>query len=154
MTKTEQVTAEYAFHLPVSPDEAFALISDPVQDPVWQAACVDVTLLNGPARPGGQYEITFQLIGKRMQFTVEISEFEPGRRSRFHTLQGPFGYVGTYEFVAREDGTTTVHWTFEVDPGDYFGIMPKSLLRKVLVNSVKKDSGKLAAQLGQGARNR
>jgi hypothetical protein len=32
--------------------------------------------------------------------------------------------------------------------------MPKSLLRKVLVNSVKKDSAKLAASLGQEARNR
>ncbi|KAA0929825.1 MULTISPECIES: SRPBCC family protein [Streptomyces] len=153
MTKTEQVKAEYAFGLPVPPKEAFALISDPAQDPVWQAACVDVQLLDGEPRPGARYEITFQLIGKRMQFTVEIDEFEPGLRSRFHTLDGPFHYVGTYVYAENEDGTTTVHWTFEVEPGDYFGIMPKSLLRKVLVNSVKKDSGKLAAQLGQGARH-
>ncbi|MFF8537582.1 SRPBCC family protein [Streptomyces sp. SAS_267] len=154
MAATEVVKAEYAFRLPVTPKEAFAQISDPAQDPVWQAACVDVKLLDGEPRPGGRYEITFQLIGKRMEFTVEISEFEPGRRSKFHTLEGPFGYVGTYDYTENEDGTTTVHWTFEVEPGDYFGIMPKSLLRKVLVNSVKKDSGKLAAQLGQGARNR
>ncbi|MER8010326.1 MULTISPECIES: SRPBCC family protein [unclassified Streptomyces] len=148
------VTAEYAFHLPVTPKEAFELISDPAQDPVWQAACVDVKLLNGEPRPGGRYEITFQLIGKRMEFTVEIDEFVPGRRSTFHTLDGPFGYVGTYDYAENTDGTTTVHWTFEVEPGDYFGIMPKSLLRKVLVNSVKKDSAKLAASLGQEARNR
>jgi hypothetical protein len=32
--------------------------------------------------------------------------------------------------------------------------MPKTLLRKVLINSVKKDSGKLAARLGQEAHTR
>jgi uncharacterized protein YndB with AHSA1/START domain len=141
------IKAEYGFDLPVSPKEAFALLSDPAQDPEWQAACVDVRLLNGAARAGGRYEITFQLIGKRMTFTVEVTEFEPGHRSKFHVLEGPFKYIGTYDYTENEDGTTGVHWTFEVEPGDYFGIMPKSLLRKVLVNSVKKDSSKLAEKL-------
>ncbi|MGA4851483.1 SRPBCC family protein [Streptomyces sp. G5(2025)] len=146
------IRAEYAFDLPVPPQEAFALLSDPARDPEWQGACVDARLLNGEPRPGCRYEITFQLIGKRMTFTVEIDEFEPGHRSKFHTLDGPFGYVGTYVYTEHPDGTTGVHWTFDVNPGDYFGIMPKPLVRKVLVNQVKKDSGKLADRLAQAAR--
>jgi hypothetical protein len=154
MSKDEPVRAEYTFSVPVPPQEAFARISDPEQDPVWQAAVVSVTLLNGEPRPGCQYDIVFQLIGKRMEFTVEIDEFEPGRLSRFHTLSGPVQYEGTYEYTANAEGGTDVHWTFVVEPGDYFGIMPRTLLRKVLVNSVKKDSGKLATRLGQEAHTR
>jgi uncharacterized protein YndB with AHSA1/START domain len=148
------IKAEHTFDLPVPPKEAFALLSDPARDPEWQTACVETRLLNGPARPGGRYEITFQLIGKRMTFTVEITEFEPGHRSRFHVLEGPFHYVGTYDYTDHGDGTTGVHWTFDVDPGDFFGIMPQSLVKKLLVSQVKKDSGKLAATLGQPARPR
>ncbi|MFJ4414140.1 MULTISPECIES: SRPBCC family protein [unclassified Streptomyces] len=151
MARTEQINAAYTFRLPVTPEEAFARVSQPLQDPVWQAACVDVTLLNGEPRPGGQYAITFEMVGKRMDFTVEIDEFVPGVRSAFHTLSGPFGYVGTYTYTAQGDGSTTVDWTFDVDPGDYFGIMPKSLLRKVLVNGVKKDAAKLAERLRKEA---
>ncbi|CAL9360887.1 hypothetical protein SUDANB171_00664 [Streptomyces sp. enrichment culture] len=141
------IKAEYAFDLPVAPEEAFAILSDPARDPEWQGACTRTLLLDGPARPGGRYEITFQMIGRRLDFTCEITEYEPGHRSRFHVLEGPFHYTGTYDYAEHADGTAGVHWTFEVEPGSYFGIMPQALLKKVLVNQVKKDSGKLAAEL-------
>ncbi|WP_306317878.1 MULTISPECIES: SRPBCC family protein [unclassified Streptomyces] len=146
------IRAEYAFDLPVPPKEAFAILSDPAMDVEWQSSCVHAKLLDGEPRPGSRYEIVFQMIGKRLEFLVEVDEFEPGVRSKFHTLDGPFGYVGTYEYTERPDGTTRVQWTFDVDPGDYFGIMPKPLLRKVLVTQVKKDSGRLAARLAEEAR--
>lgn len=145
------IKAEYAFDLPVAPVEAFAQLSDPVREPEWSSSCVHTRLLNGQPRPGCQYEITFEMIGKRMSFTVEIDEFEPGHRSRLHTLEGPFHYAGTYAYTERADGTTGVRWTFEVEAGDYFGIMPQSLLKKVLESQIKKDSGKLADRLAGAA---
>jgi uncharacterized protein YndB with AHSA1/START domain len=143
--------AEYEFDLPVPPARAFAVLSDPERDPEWQSACVAARLLNGEARPGCRYEITFELIGKRMQFTVEIDEFVPGQRSKFHSLDGPFQYVGTYTYTEPVAGSTHVRWEFEVEPGRFFGITPIPLLRKVLVNQVRKDSARLADELS-GAR--
>jgi len=148
------IVAEYAFNLPVAPEEAFAILSNPARDPEWQSACTESRLLDGEPRPGGRYEIVFQLIGKRMPFSCVLDEFEPGRGSKFHTTDGPFSYVGTYVYTALADGTTDVHWRFDVEPGDYFGIMPKPLITKVLVNQVKKDSGKLAARLAKQAQAR
>ncbi|SDP33270.1 SRPBCC family protein [Actinacidiphila guanduensis] len=146
------IRAEHEFTLPVPPKEAFALLSDPAKDPDWQTACKSTRLLNGEARPGCQYEILFHMVGKKMQFTVEILDYEPGVLSRFKTLDGPFGYLGTYRYSEQPDGTTAVHWTFEVDPGDYFGVMPLSLVKKLLISQVKKDSGRLAGTLAaQGA---
>jgi ribosome-associated toxin RatA of RatAB toxin-antitoxin module len=142
------INAEYRFTLPVSPKEAFNLLSDPAREPEWQSACVETKLLDGQASAGCRYEITFQLIGRRMTFTVEVLAYEPGVRSEFKVVEGPFGYLGSYEYAERQDGTADVHWRFDVDPGNYFGIMPLSLVKKLLVSQVKKDSGKLAARLG------
>ena len=141
------IDAEHRFTLPVPPKEAFEVLSDPARDPEWQTACVGTRLLDGEAREGGRYEITFALIGKRMTFTVEILAYEPGIRSEFKALEGPFTYVGRYDYTERPDGGTDVHWNFRVDPGDYFGIVPLSLVKKLLVSQVKKDSGKLAERL-------
>jgi hypothetical protein len=141
------INAEHRFTLPVTPGEAFGLLSDPAKDPEWQSACVATRLLDGPAAAGRRYEITFAMVGRRMTFTVEIVRYEPGACSEFRVVDGPFGYTGRYAYTERADGTTDVHWTFDVDPGSYFGIMPVSLLGKLLTSQVKKDSGRLAARL-------
>lgn len=141
------IEAEHRFTLPVAPQEAFAVLSDPAKDPDWQTACVGTRLLDGDAHEGGRYEITFAMVGRRMTFTVEIVAYEPGVRSHFKVLDGPFSYTGGYEYSPLEDGGTAVHWTFRVDPGNYFGILPLSLVKKLLITQVKKDSSKLGERL-------
>jgi carbon monoxide dehydrogenase subunit G len=143
------IRAEYQFRLPVPAQQAFEIISDPTRDPVWQASCLEARLTDGPLGAGCTYEVVFQMLGRRLEFTVEITDFEPGRISRFAVLEGPFRYIGAYEYSDNGDGTTDIHWTFDVDPGEYFGIMPKALLKKVLVSQVKKDISKLNRQLAQ-----
>ena len=141
------IRAEYRFNLPVSPQQAFEILSDPARDPEWQTACLGTRLLDGSADVGRRYEITFLLLDRRMDFTVEINIYDPGRHSRFTVLEGPFRYIGNYRYTEEGDGTTEVHWTFDVDPGDFFGIMPESLIRKVLVGEVEKDSRALRKKL-------
>jgi Polyketide cyclase / dehydrase and lipid transport len=141
------INAEHRFTLPVTPEEAFSLLSDPAKDPEWQSACVETKLLDGQAKAGCRYEITFRIIGRLMTFTVEILTYEPGVRSEFRAIEGPFGYFGRYDYTERQDGSVDVHWRFDVDPGDYFGIMPVSIVKKLLISQVKKDSGRLAARL-------
>jgi hypothetical protein len=149
---TDTITAELDFTLPVPPGQAFDVLSDPIRDPEWQASCVHTRLINGEPRPGCHYEITFQLVGRKMTFTVEIIAFEPGVRSAFKVIDGPFTYVGSYDYREPTPGTTDVHWSFAVEPGDYFGIMPTVLLKKILVSQVKKDSRRLADQLAANGR--
>jgi hypothetical protein len=144
------VNAEYDFTLPLSPAEAFRLVSDPVMDPVWQAACVAARRLDGSAAAGSRYEITFSLFGKAMTFTVRLTRYEPGVGSRFTVTDGPFRYSGGYEYAARPDGGTSVHWFLAVDPGSTFGLMPAALLKKMLISQVKKDAARLAARLATG----
>jgi hypothetical protein len=144
--------AELTFELPVSPKDAFAILSNPLKDPEWQASCKMTKLLTGPVGKGCTYEIVFVMVGKRLEFKGEVTEYEPGVYSQFRTTEGPISYVGAYTYTEKPDGTTGVYWTFDVEPGDYFGVMPISLLQKLLVSQVKKDVAKLTATLRQGAR--
>jgi uncharacterized protein len=144
------VTAEYDFTLPVSPAEAFRLLSDPVMDPGWQGACVAARRLDGPAAAGSRHEVTFSLFGKAMTFTVLLTRYEPGVRSAFAATGGPFRYAGGYEYAAAPDGGTSVHWFLGVDPGSTFGLMPAALLKKMLIAQVKKDVARLTARLAAG----
>lgn len=141
------IRAEYQFHLPVPPTAAFDVLSNPERDPDWQASCVHARLLGGALGAGCRYQVTFQMLGRRMDFTGEVTDFDRPRYSRFVALDGPFRYVGSYQYDERGDGTTDIHWTFDVDPGEFFGVIPKPLLRKILVNQVKKDIGVLSKQL-------
>jgi hypothetical protein len=142
------IKAEYKFTLPVSTMEAFYLLSDPAREPEWRTVCVEAKLLNGKAKAGCRYEITFKLVGRLIKFTAEILTFEPGVRSEVKTLDGPFGYFGRFGYTEIQDRVTQIHWQFDVDPGDYFAIIPHSLVGKTLVADVKRDSARLAARLG------
>jgi hypothetical protein len=141
------IRAEHWFVLPGSPAEAFAVLSDPARDPDWVTACLRTTLLDGPPAPGRRYEITFDFLGRIMDFLVEINVFEPAQHSRFTTLAGPFHYIGNYRYNLQPDGSTEVHWTFDVEPGEFFGLMPDSLIRKFLVSQVEKDAAALRERL-------
>lgn len=141
------IDAEYRFTLPVSAREAFDLLSDPAREPQWRSVCVEARLLDEAPAAGCRYEITFLMLDRRMTFTAEILAYEPGVRSDFTVLQGPFGYSGSYVYTENPDGGTEVHWIFRVDPGDYFGVMPHSLVSKLLIDQIKKDSDRLAERL-------
>jgi hypothetical protein len=144
------IGVEYRVNLPVPADIAFAVMSDPARDPDWQGSCAGTRVLGESLGPGCRYEIIFQMLGKRMDFVAEITHFEPGVHSRFEVVEGPFQYIGNYRYHEQPDGTTDVHWTFDAEPGSYFGVLPKSLLKKALLSAVKKDLSNLSAMLSSG----
>jgi ribosome-associated toxin RatA of RatAB toxin-antitoxin module len=141
------IRAEYSFTLPVSPDQAFAIVSDPPRHSEWMTACLHTKLLDGLPAPGRRYEITFEFLQRTMDFLVEIDTYDPWRHSRFTSIEGPFRYIADYRFHPLADGSTEVHWTFDVHPGDFFGLTPDSLIRKFLVSQVEKDSQTLRERL-------
>jgi carbon monoxide dehydrogenase subunit G len=141
------IRAEYSFTLPVSPDQAFAIVSDPARHSEWMTACLRTRLLDSLPAPGHRYEITFEFLSRKMDFLVEINTYDPGRHSRFISLEGPFRYIADYRYQPQADGITEVHWTFDVHPGDFFGLTPDSLIRKFLVSQVEKDSQSLRERL-------
>ncbi|MEA5455187.1 SRPBCC family protein [Sinomonas sp. JGH33] len=139
--------AEHTFRLPVPPAEAFALLGDPSRDDEWQSSVIRSRLLDPGPAPGSRYEIAFHMLGQDLEFVAEITAFEPGVRSGYRTVSGPFSYEGGYTYAAADDGGTDVAWHFAVDPGRFFGLLPASFMRWVLISQVEKDAHGLAERL-------
>jgi uncharacterized protein YndB with AHSA1/START domain len=132
------IRAEYDFHLPVPPAQAFAYMCYPANDPAWQGSCVTAELRDVEPGNACRYTIVFSFLGRKMSFQAEIVEYDPPSRYAFRVQEGPFHYDGQYLFEPESQGTH-VYWRFDADPKGFFGIVPASLLRKVLVTQVQKD---------------
>ncbi|WP_217808626.1 SRPBCC family protein [Derxia lacustris] len=140
------IEARHSYTLPVSPELAFDYLSNPANDAEWQASCDACELLDGAPAVGARYRIDFAFLSRRMKFVAEITALEAPSRYAFRVIDGPFRYEGEYRLAPHADGVA-VDWRFAADPGRFFGILPASLLRKVLVSQVEKDVPRLAALL-------
>lgn len=136
------IHADYHFQLQTDPRVGFDFLANPVNDENWQSSCAAVAMDGTTPDVGTGYKITFNFLGRKMDFSCQITEREPLKRYAFKVLEGPFYYQGCYDFTPTDEGLE-VHWQFEAEPGRFFGILPSSLLRKVLVSQVERDLVKL-----------
>lgn len=143
------IKIEYSY-LVASPVEfVFAYIGNPINDQYWQESCRGVEL-EEPGETVGEgtrYRTQFEFLGREMPFTAVVSEYEPARAYAYETLSGPMRYHGRYRFT-RVGNSTQIDWTFEADPGGFFGIVPRALLKKVLAKQAEADIGRLMQILG------
>lgn len=140
------IEAEYHFNLPVPRNVAFKYLCNPANDRKWQSACMEARLLDAEPRVGSCYQVTFDFIGRRMQFEGEITRLEFPMDCAFRVLNGPVFYQSSYALSPHGAGTH-VHWRFDVDLGRFLGMLPGALLRKLLVRQAEKDSVTLARRL-------
>ncbi len=143
------IHADYTTIVPHPPARLYAYLSNPANERHWQSSCVDAELLGALPAPGCRYRIVFSFLGRRMPFTGEITHLEPEREYAFRVVEGPFHYEGRYSLRPHPDGTE-LHWQFAAEPGKFFGVVPVSLVRKVLLSQVEKDLANLAHLLAAG----
>ncbi len=137
------IHADYTYTLPVPPAVAFPYLSNPGNDAEWQSSCIAAELLGPAPEVGCRYNITFSFLGRKMQFTGEITTLEADHDYAFKVIEGSFHYDGRYTLRPHPDGSE-VYWQFSAEPGNFFGILPASLLRKVLISQIEKDAITLA----------
>lgn len=143
------IRSEFTYTLPAPPELVFPYMANPANDVEWQNSCTEARLLGDAPVVGCRYAIVFSFLGRKMQFVGEITELVPEREFAFKVVEGSFHYEGRYSFRPHPQGTE-VHWVFDAEPGKFFGILPASLLRKLLINQVKNDVAILLKQAAQG----
>lgn len=132
------IEAETQYVLKAPRSKVFAYLSNPANDKVWQGSCADAQLHAPAPATGAEYSIKFSFLGRKMDFRARILDVRPDSDYAFEVIDGPFYYKGQYRF--EEDGQQTrIHWHFAAEPGKFFGILPASILRKVLVSQIEKD---------------
>jgi uncharacterized membrane protein len=78
-------------------DEVSAFAADPNNAVAWYKNIKSVDWLTPPpAVVGSRVRFVAQFLGRVLDYTYEVREFEPGRRFVMSTAQGPFPMETTY----------------------------------------------------------
>ena len=100
-------------------EEVFKFMDDPNNDAQWQTGLIESRQTSeGAIGVGTTFLNVNQFLGKRLEFPVEVTEYEPNRRVRIKTSAGPIPFSATTSFEAVEGGTKV---TLEAE-GDVTGV--------------------------------
>ena len=136
--ETIVVELEYILNAPV--EDVFKFIGNPENDSQWQSSCDFVELLEptDSVRSGTQYDIGFSFLTRKMRFQAEVTKYVPCSEYGYRSLSGPMLYEGCYK-LEKDNDCTRVNWRFEAVPGKFFGIIPRSVIKKTLQKRVTED---------------
>jgi hypothetical protein len=99
------VVTEAVVRRPVDVVAAYA--GDPGNAPEWYANISSVEWRTAPpVAVGSRMDFVATFLGRRLAYTYEVVEHEPGRRLVMRTAQGPFPMETTYTWQPLDDGST------------------------------------------------
>src|SRR5256714_10721099 len=88
------------------PEDVFAYLDQLDRHGEWQEAIVSTRLeTEGPTRVGTRATVRRRVPGGTREFTYEITEHDPPRRSSFRGITGPVRPVGTITVEPLGDGS-------------------------------------------------
>lgn len=133
------------------PEEVFAYLDQLERHGEWQEAIVSVQLETDPPTRVGSRAVEMRKVpGGPRQFTYQITEHDPPRRSAFRGLNGPVRPVGTVTIEALGDGSRS-RVTLEFDlEGHGFGKLIAPLARLDGRRRIPKDQQRLKERLEAG----
>ena len=128
------------------PAIVMAFTSDPTNDPAWIGGIRYVEILSpGPVGAGTIVKRAASFLGRRINYTTEITELEPGVRLTMTSVAGPFPLTVTYGFEPTTAGTRmTIRNTG--DPKGLFRLT-KPLLKAAIRRNVTRDLAVLKSLL-------
>ena len=89
------------------PDEVAAFAGDPSNAPHWYLNIATVRWRTPPPLAvGSKLDFVARFLGRRLEYTYEITEFVPGERLVMRTAEGPFPMETTYTWQLAGPGRT------------------------------------------------
>ena len=115
MTKVERTLV---IHQPV--EKVFAYVTNPRNNPKWQPDILESRVIpDEPTQIGTRVTDVRSILGRKLELTTEVIEFEPNKMMRVKSASGPIPLSGriTFEPV---DGGTRVNFLAEAEPTGFF----------------------------------
>jgi uncharacterized membrane protein len=131
------------------PHEVFAYIVKAENLPVWDSMTVEAQQVGG-AEPGlgTRTNGVSRLLGKRLDWTSEVTAFEPGALATYSTVAGKLKFSATSRLEPTERGT---RFTYRIEGesglAGVFGKLSDPLVASALGRTVKANLGRLSALL-------
>ncbi len=131
-------------------EEVFAYVSDFRTTSQWQSGVVDVRVTpEGPVGVGTQATFVRVFLGRRLEMTVELIEYEPPTKQTFKTISGPMPTTVSRRFEPTAGGTK-VSQVIESQAGGVFALA-EPLVARSFRRGVEADFGTLKDVLESGA---
>jgi uncharacterized protein YndB with AHSA1/START domain len=133
-----------------SPREVVASYAgDPSNAPQWYADIVSVNWQTSPpVAVGSRMDFEARFLGRRLSYTYEVVEWEPGERLVMRTSDGPFPMETTYTWESVPEGTRMRLRNRGRPSG--FGKVAAPVMRKAMKGAMTKDLARLAERLQHG----
>jgi len=124
------VKAEAQVTIDRPPSEVFAYLTDPEKLPEWQATALEGHLESGRLEKGARATEVRQILGRRMESTMHVTEYEPDRRFEAELVSGPVTFRISH-LLEPENGGTKVSFAFEGESAGYFPVAEPVVERQV-----------------------
>jgi uncharacterized membrane protein len=122
--------AEHTVVVGRPPHEVFAFLTDLSNVPEWQSGSAEVRQPDRPLGVGATYVQVLQFLGRRIEATIEVTEFDPGRRFSIRTRTGPIPFEVRHDFESADGGSATrLHVELEGEPGRFFKLAEPLVVR-------------------------
>ena len=147
MPKDVDVSTETVVRRPC--DEVAAYAGDPTHAPDWYANISSVEWRTPPpVGVGSRMDFVATFLGRRLAYTYEVAELDPGRRLVMRTADGPFPMETTYTWEPVDGGTRMTLCNRGRPAG--FSALVGPFMAAAMRRANRKDLAALASRLEQG----
>lgn len=123
-------------------EEVFAFAADPAKDPLWQTSIVEIRRdTEGPIEVGSRVTEVRHFLGRRIETTWEVIDYDPPKTSAIKTISGPVPFSGRYSFEP-VDGGTRMTFSFETDASGFFKLA-EPVMARMIRREIESNSGHL-----------
>jgi uncharacterized protein YndB with AHSA1/START domain len=141
-----QVDVEVEAVIPFPPEEVAAYAGDPTNAPQWYANIKSVNWRTPPPTAlGSSMDFEAWFLGRRLGYTYEVVDLEPGRRLVMRTADGPFPMETTYTWEQVAGGTLMKLRNRGAPSG--FAKIAAPMMAKAMKSAMGKDLARLAQRL-------
>ena len=143
------VTTEIDIERPRERVAEFA--ADPATATRWYANITSSKPLTpGPLALGSRIAFSARFLGRRLDYTYEVTEHVPGERFVMRTADGPFAMETTYTWHDNGAGATTMTLRNRGRPSGFAGFVAPAM-EAAMRRANRKDLRRLKALLESGA---
>ena len=146
------ITVEHSVVINRPIEKVFEFMIDIENAPQWRQGLVEVKKLSDELVVGARASEVLQFLGRRMETTYEITEYEPNKKFGFKTTSGPIPMEGGFN-VEPAEGGTKVSFKIQGEAGGFFRLA-EPILARMVRRQVETDYANLKdlleAQAGSG----
>ncbi len=122
-------------------EEVFAYMSDLRHQPEHQSGLLEMhQMTEGPVGIGTTFVGVRRFLGRKMESTMEIIEYEPNAKLTWKTISGPTPFVSSWRFESTPEGTRLI-WNLEAEVG-FLGLA-EPLIAAAIRREAKASAGHL-----------